>query len=333
MKSVMALVVLGLMASSLYVVGNDLAPESATAETATAEQIAQWVSELGDSRFATRRDATDALVTVGQPAVEPVVAAALEGSAEVAVRCVQILRRLKDSTDPAASEAAVAGLRMLAESDNSLVNERALAALDEGSVNPFPQAQLGGIQIQVQGAVFAANNFDVTTTVNNGVRTVEVNDNGKEIDIRDQDGEDIEITITETVNGEETTTEYSAENLDDLKQNHPDIAELYEKYTQQNPFQVQVFGGQLQQMRQIQLPAQAFPAFPAPFGPVPAENEAHQEVASELGSAVERLAAASARLEELLASDEHDEETLAEVIEELNAIQAELAETQDQLND
>lgn len=328
MKTVLTLIALALV-NSATVAADDAAVEQQETAVATPEQIDQWIVELGDARFATRRQATEQLVEAGAPVIEPVVEAALSGTAEVAVRCVQILRRLHDSDDAATSEAAQAGLKSLAESENALVNERALAALNETQLQPVPPGPAGAIQIQVQGGVIAAGNLTVRTTVNNGQRTVNVNDNGKEIEIRDQDGKDIEVTVTETVNGQEETSEYSAEDLDDLKQNHPEIAELYEKYTRQNAIQFQVFAAQMQQVPN--LPRRAIPV---PFGPnQPAQEDQNQQTAEEIASAIERLESVSAALQQLKDSEDADKDALEELVQELNSILEELAATQDHLDD
>ncbi len=334
MKCAPALVILGLLLSSFQVVGDDVADPAPAAPT--AEQITQWIAELGEARFATRRNATDSLVAAGQPAVESVVSAALEGSAEVAVRCVQILRRLQDNTDPVVSDAAISGLRTLAESDNALVNERALAALDESPLDPNPVAQFGqpgAIQIQIQGGVFAAGPGMTRTEVNNnGERTITVDDNGKEVEIIDHDGENIKIAITETVNGEEESSEYTADDLDDLKQNHPDIAELYEKYTQPNA-QFQVFAAQLQQIPNLQRRAFPVPVAPNLPGFAPADNEQNQQMAADIASAIERLESVSTALEQLKDSEDADKEALEDLVQELNSVLDELAEAKDQLDD
>jgi hypothetical protein len=333
MKCASAFVVLGLLVASFAVFGDDAASPEPTAPT--AEQIDQWVSELGDTRFATRRNATDSLVAAGEPAIEPVVNAALEGSAEVAVRCVQILRRLKESADPAVSEAANTGLRTLADSDNPLVNERALAALDETPLDPNPVAQFGqpgAIQIQIQGGVFAAGRTTRTEVNNNGERTITVDDNGKKIEISDHDGEDIEIKITETVNGQEETSEYSAENVEDLKTNHPEIAKLYEQHTQPNA-QFQVFAAQMQQIPNLQRRAFPVPVAPNLPGFAPAEDDVNQQTAEDLASAIERLESISATLEDLKESEDADEAALEELVQELNAVVDELAAAKDQLDD
>ncbi len=335
MKFAPALALFGLLLSSFQVVGDDAADPVPVAPT--ADQITQWITELGDERFATRREATDSLVAAGQPAVEPVVTAALQGSAEVAVRCVQILRRLQDSADAAVSEAAIAGLQTLAESDNALVNERALAALDETPLDPNPAAQFaqpGAIQIQIQGGVFAAGNGRMTRTEvnNNGERTITIDDNGKEVEISDRDGEDIKITITETVNGAEETSEYAAEDLDDLKQNHPDIAEMYEKYTQPNA-QIQVFAAQMQQIPNLQRRAFPVPVAPNLPGFAPANNEQNQQMAEDIASAIERLESVSNSLEHLKESEYADKDALEDLVQELNAVLDELAAAKDQLDD
>ena len=72
----------------------------------------------------------------------------------------------------------------------------------------------------------------MTTTIN-GERQIHVRTQDRKIEIKDQDGKEIEIKVTETAGGKETT--YTAKDVDDLKQKHADIVPLYEKYTKPRP--------------------------------------------------------------------------------------------------
>ena len=156
-----------------------------------------------------------------------------------------------------------------------------------------------------------------------------MNDNGQKIEIRDQDGEDIEVTVTETVNGQDETSEYSADDLDDLKQNHPDIAELYEKYTQQNPIQFQVFAAQCNRFR-------ICPDAPSPFRSVPISLPRVTRICREQKTYPQLsnvLSPCPPHSSELKDSEDADKDVLEELVQELNSALEELAETRDELDD
>src|SRR4051812_26410796 len=72
----------------------------------SAEQVRQWVRDLGDGSFATREAASAALVRAGRAAVQPVAVAAAGGDPEVTRRAVAVLGELATASD--ADTAAVA---------------------------------------------------------------------------------------------------------------------------------------------------------------------------------------------------------------------------------
>ena len=63
-------------------------------------------------------------------------------------------------------------------------------------------------------------------------RKIAVAENGESIAIEDTGDKNITIRHTRTVNGEKKTETYQAPDLETLKKNHPDAAELYRKHTE-----------------------------------------------------------------------------------------------------
>ena len=63
-----------------------------------------------------------------------------------------------------------------------------------------------------------------------GARTIGVQENGRKIDIKDDPNNGIELSVTEKVNGQDQTQKYTAKNLQELKQKHPEAEQLYQKY-------------------------------------------------------------------------------------------------------
>src|SRR5205085_4435162 len=100
-----------------------LAPLMATAadRPPTAEQIAQWVQDLGHERFAVRQQATANLVKAGAPAVEALGRAAASPSPEVVTRVFGALREMLTSPDGRTRAEAERVLKSLAASGNRRV--------------------------------------------------------------------------------------------------------------------------------------------------------------------------------------------------------------------
>ncbi|MEK6260690.1 MAG: hypothetical protein AABP62_18985 [Planctomycetota bacterium] len=64
-----------------------------------------------------------------------------------------------------------------------------------------------------------------------GPRTIRAQLDDRKIEITDDDGRKIRVKITKTIDGKEAAESFSADNLKELKAEHPDVAKLYEKYT------------------------------------------------------------------------------------------------------
>jgi hypothetical protein len=99
----------------------------------TAAQIQQWIRDLDSERYQAREDATAGLLRGGYDAVAPVAQVAAQGSLEVAIRAVFVLREAALAEDAKTAEAAEQALRNLAQTP-SVAAPRAtstLAALAE----------------------------------------------------------------------------------------------------------------------------------------------------------------------------------------------------------
>ena len=309
--------------------------------SATDEQIERWVLQLSDADFTTRRTAAAELVAQGAAAVDALAEAAQSGNGETALRCIDLLARLKESDDKSTVALATAAIEALSVSDDAAVAQRAQSLLAEppdlkqlqqnqfnriqaiGPLNiqlgrPIPfdakgkrRAEIeedgksivieetrgqeivvtttemvdgeertteikaknpqelrrkdkdafrlyrrhvmqGGVrnqaQIQAQVIQIGVANRQMKVSIVNGERTIEVVEDGKTIEIHDKDDKDITLKVTEKVGDKQETREYEAADLDELKENHPEAAEIYEKYSQQNgaAIQIQINGQPLQ---------------------------------------------------------------------------------------
>lgn len=100
----------------------------------------------------------------------------------------------------------------------------------------------GGIQIQVRAAGqgglpfqlqprFQAEPVPVPASRPSGPRTIRADQDGRKIEITDEDGQKIRVKLTKTIDGKEVSEEYSADDLKTLKAEHPEAARLYEQLT------------------------------------------------------------------------------------------------------
>lgn len=99
--------------SSLFLIFLTFTSVSAQAEP-TAEQIRAWVENLSNSSYSKRDLATKQLVSVGYPAIEPLMAAIAEQGLEVTTRGVYVLQQLAVTGDKKTEEAARKSLTQIA---------------------------------------------------------------------------------------------------------------------------------------------------------------------------------------------------------------------------
>ena len=91
------------------------------------------------------------------------------------------------------------------------------------------------IQIQAGPGVFRGGQIQLTPTefgpISPGPRTIRAQLDDRKIEITDDDGRKIRVKITKSIDGKDSAEEFSADDLKELKAEHPDVAKLYEKYT------------------------------------------------------------------------------------------------------
>ena len=116
---------------SLLLVG--AACSSATADTGapTAEQIRQWVSDLGATRYTKRGNATKKLIAVGLAAIEPLMAGMSEQGLEVTTRGIFVLQQLAVAGDEATEAAARKSLEQIAAARVTAAARHARDALEK----------------------------------------------------------------------------------------------------------------------------------------------------------------------------------------------------------
>ena len=116
--------------------------------------------------------------------------------------------------------------------------------------------RLRGLNIPLRGLVprGGRNAKRISIKVVNGLKEIEAEENGRKVKIKDHPENGIEMEVTETKDGKETTSKYKAKSADDLKKNHPDAHKLYEKYNQKNgrgAIQIRIQRGPIQLQKAV----------------------------------------------------------------------------------
>ena len=209
---------------------------------AIADEAADLVKQLDAETFREREEAAQKLEALGKNAIPTLASAANEGTLETGIRSIDILKKLSEAEDKETAAEAKAALEKLTESENAATARRAKNALapkpqpvvpafpNRIRVVPFPPAQIIGGN--------AARRINMKNV--NGVKTVEVDEGNRKININEDPNKGITVEITETNNGKETTEKFEAKNEDDLKKNHPKAHAEYEKYGKGNAAAIQI---------------------------------------------------------------------------------------------
>ena len=227
--------------------GATVSPESA--------QIAEWIKQLNSDRFTERTEASKRLEAAGTAAFPALTEAATGENREVSLRAIEVLRKHFEQGDQATKDAARQSLQKIVGSKHESAAQRAKEVLNptppETSVPPGIQVMPGipglqmvpQLQIQVQAV---GGGMTRQIRVNNGVKEIEANENGCKTKITEDPNQGIKIEVAETKDGKATKRTYAAKNAEDLKKNHPEGYQLYEKYAKQQggfPMQLQIAGG------------------------------------------------------------------------------------------
>jgi hypothetical protein len=185
------------------------------------------VRQLEAEEFTVRRTARQTLLAAGLPAVELLQETLSSAQGHLATEGVQLLEELARSNDAAVAGAAAAALQTLAGGENAEVARMAAAALEPVPV--LPDAAPLGLRLVVGGAPLLAPGQGPPFGPD-GKRAVDVAADGRQVRIEEVRGGKITVRITETVDGQERTTETVAENAADLLRKDRGAYELYLKH-------------------------------------------------------------------------------------------------------
>jgi len=316
------------------------AEKAAAGEELSPEAISKLVKQLDANSFAQRQEASKKLFAAGSSAIPALEKAAQGDSREVTTRSIDILKKHVDKGDDETKAAAKAALEALAKCETPAVARRAQEALKPkpkpGDVAPGqglpimpglpPQVQRQ-IQIQVMGGAGVKR---VNARNVNGVKDIDVKENGRKIKIHDDPNQGITVEVTEKKDGKDKTSKYEAKNADELKKKHPEAYKIYKEYAEGQ-------GGQIQ----IQMPPmriQGMPGGPIPFkirppalpGMFPQPQDDRQKKAAEK---IEQTRQQLKDLAEQLKKQLGDDEKAQEKLKRLEEIQRQLDEVKEKLED
>jgi hypothetical protein len=199
--------------------------------------IAKHIKNLSSPSYKTRTEASQKLLQLGQSAIAPLSTAAETDNRELAARCVVILKAIYDGKETTAKTNAETALKKLGQSKYPAVAKQATDATRK----PAPVARtvrgrfgnrviiqnLGAAQIQIA----VRQNVVRRVQARQIVREVTVKEKGKTISIKEllAPKREINIKVTEKVNGKDKITNIKVRTSAELRQKHPKLYETYKK--------------------------------------------------------------------------------------------------------
>jgi hypothetical protein len=218
----------------------------------SVDEIRRLVGQLDANRFADRKAADKRLEDIGQPAIEPLAAAASRGSLELEQRAMQILERFYRSADESLCDAAKAALKKLSASSRESIARRAAEILKFppyglqpgnwlgkglvhglGGVRPIKLGGGGGIVIG-GGEVRLGNGAQIVVSgVEGDVRFVDIIQGSGlgVLMIENEKSGVIEVhTCQQQPAGEAEYKRYRSETTEQLRTAHPKIHAFYERF-------------------------------------------------------------------------------------------------------
>ncbi|MDG2385016.1 MAG: hypothetical protein P8N76_25315 [Pirellulaceae bacterium] len=215
---------------------------SDTRESLSNAEIDQLVQQLNSDRFSQRQAATKKLAAAGSDLIPQISKVAQNGPAESAARAIEILEKHFQNENTKTKELARQALRKISDNENTRSSRLAKRALGESVPEESAETEIAKparnifrinngqfkFKMRLNGA---GNDIERATRKNvNGVKDTLIKTGGKEITIHEEPNGKIQISVTEKGPKGKKTTEYKADNLEQLKQKHPAAHQLYKKY-------------------------------------------------------------------------------------------------------
>lgn len=213
---------------------------------AISPELQKLIQQLDADDFAERASASEQLASLGRKALPALEEGVRSGSPEVATRSFDLLQQLLEKGDTAAR----ASLEKLAQGTDR-VADQAKKMLEPKPVPVDPNDPTGRVRILGGGAIRVIGpriaravplapaiedapvrrGVVVSTSINSdGVKTINVDEDGKKFKVVEDPKKGIEGEYTETKDGKEATIKFAAKDADELKTKHPEAFKLYERF-------------------------------------------------------------------------------------------------------
>ena len=188
------------------------------------DDVASLIKELDHDEFLQREAAGKKLAEMGAIAI-PALAEVTKGkSPEVSMRAFDIIVRHYKGGDEEVKKTAASALQKIVKSGKSFA-ARAKQTLD--FTKPAPRV---GVPFRARIVGNAGIKRRVAVSIQNGVKQVAAEEDGRQIKIFDDPQKGIKVEVTEEKEGKKETRKYEAESVDELKEKHPEAHRLYQQY-------------------------------------------------------------------------------------------------------
>ncbi|MFL2480875.1 MAG: hypothetical protein ACJ0K4_15130 [Verrucomicrobiales bacterium] len=191
--------------------------------------IGSLIKQLDDDQFSKREAAVKKLTELGAAAIPALTKATRRKSPESSMRAFNIIVRQYKDGDGATKNKATNALKKIAKSDKPHAAEAKKLLEPPKSVPRTANGVTAKADIKIGG--HAGINRRVSVMVQNGVTTVDAEENGQKVKILEDPKKGITVEITEGKEGKKETNKYQAANAEELKKKNPKAHELYQKYT------------------------------------------------------------------------------------------------------
>ena len=191
--------------------------------------IGSLIKQLDDDQFSKREAAVKELTELGATAIPALTKATRRKSPESSMRAFNIIVSQYKDGDEATKNKATNALKKIAKSDKPHAAEAKKVLEPPKNVPETANGVTAKADIQIGGN--AGINRRVSVMVQNGVTTVDAEENGQKVKILKDPKKGITVEITEGKEGKKETNKYQAANAEELKKKNPKAHELYQKYT------------------------------------------------------------------------------------------------------
>jgi len=228
-----------------------------------AENVDNLIKQLDADQFADRQTASDELSRLGSNAFPALEQAARSDSREASQRAIEILKKHYEGDDTETKQAARTALQRLAADTSTRGGRQADEVLNPPPPPTVARMMFGrpavrvaraNVRVQIPPARFVKR---VHVKNDNGVKEIEVEENGRKLKVIEDPKGSIQVEVTDKKNGKETAEKYSAKDADELKQKHPEAHKIYEELgkQQQGGLRLQIGGAIVPQNAPANQPA------------------------------------------------------------------------------